>query len=80
MSNEELVKYEKIITLNDTSFDIICKTTKTLLCFMEENNSKEGMYTEFFCLRFTDSERNNFGKDLKLQWACLPIKKNVEYV
>lgn len=80
MSDEEFIRYEKIITLNDESFDVIWKATQTLLFFMEENNRRENVYTEFFSLRFTNSERNPFGKDLKLEWACLPLQLKDEYV
>jgi hypothetical protein len=71
MSKNELIKYEKIITLNDYSFDMIEYFTKILMNFMHEKNKNDGTFTKFFLLRLKDSENSPFAKDLVLEWAVL---------
>ena len=71
MSKDKLVKYEKIITLNDHSFEMIKRNSMILMYFMEEKNREDRTFTEFFQLRLKDSEKNQFAKDLVLEWAVL---------
>lgn len=68
---ENLIKFNKIVTLNDDSFDVIFLATQKLMYCMKETNEKQKMRTEFFNLRLKYSEKNLFGKDLVLEWYAI---------
>jgi hypothetical protein len=65
----ETEHFEKIITVNDESFEIIRHYIDKLLFFMYKENSNKKI--EYFILRLKDSEKSPFSKDLKLEWSCL---------
>ena len=70
---EELIKYEKIITINHDSIDIVINCMNMLLRFIEEKCKKDNERLEYFQCNLTDSEKNQFAKDLKIKWA---VQKN----
>lgn len=65
------IKFEKIITVNDTSHQVLSTAVQQLLVCMEETNQKHSVHTEYFRLRLKDSEKSPFGKDLLLEWVCI---------
>lgn len=74
MANE-LVKFEKILTLNDASNETIDTCLQLLFNLMKNTNFSKELTLEYFSLKLTHSEKNPFGKDLKLEWASLPLKE-----
>lgn len=74
----EQENYEKIITINDESYETIRYCVDRLIFFMFEENSNPNV--EYFSLRLKDSEKSPFSKDLLLEWSCLkqPERLNPE--
>ncbi len=68
---EDLVKFEKILTLNDHSFEVLKECTLRLLFYMKETNDLNQASTEFLSLRLKDSEKNPFAKDLVIEWCAI---------
>ena len=64
----ELENYEKIITVNDQSYEYIRHFVNKLLFFIYNENCNK--HVEYFRLRLKDSEKSPFGKDLLLEWCC----------
>lgn len=64
----EYEDYEKIITINDESYEVIRHCVDKLLFFMFKDNKNP--LVEYFRLRLKDSEKSPFSKDLKLEWRC----------
>jgi hypothetical protein len=75
MNKPELIQYEKIITVNDQSFNIIHQMMQRLLFFINDKCQKDAETLEYFQCNLTDSERSPFSKDLKIKWA---VTKNKE--
>jgi hypothetical protein len=68
---DDFLKFEKILTTNDDSFENISHMTFLLFHCMKETNEKHNVRTEYFRLKLTDSEKNPFAKDLILEWATI---------
>lgn len=66
---DDLVKYEKIITINDERKETLSTSALLLINCMYETGEKNGDYPQFFRMSFTNSEKNPFAKDMKLEWA-----------
>lgn len=64
-----LLTYEKILTLNDESFAVISGCSDVLLSFIKEKCDKDQEHLEYFQLNLTDSENSPFSKNLKIKWA-----------
>lgn len=61
--------FQKIITLNDQSYEQIIHCVTKLLYFMFFENENKNV--EYFRLRLKDSERAPFAaKDLLMEWTC----------
>jgi hypothetical protein len=69
MENKDLIQYEKIITLNLEIFPMINECTDRLFCYIKDKCKKDNETLHFFQINYTNSERNSFGKDLKIKWA-----------
>lgn len=72
--NDDLSKYdkfEKIITLNSYTHVEIRNNIMKLLYFMENHNEKYNVTTQYLRIRLTDSEKNQFAKDLILEWSTI---------
>lgn len=67
-------RYEKIITINDESYDTIRYAIDKLIFFMYKENKNKNV--EYFRLRLKDSEKSPFSKDLLLEWACSKHNEN----
>ncbi len=67
--SKDLIQYEKILTLNDESFENIQKCNLILLNFVKENCKLFNEDLQYFQINLTDSEKNPFAKDLKIKWA-----------
>jgi hypothetical protein len=64
----EAEHFEKIITVNDWSYEAIRHCVDKLLFSMFKENAN--LHVEYFRLRLKDSERSPFSKDLLLEWVC----------
>lgn len=60
--------FEKIITVNDESYEVIRHCIDKLIFFMYKENQNKNI--EYFRLRLKDSEKSPFSKDLLLEWIC----------
>lgn len=67
----ELIKFEKIITINNYSTEDIKRFVHMLFICMDETNNKHNCITQFLNMTLKDSQRSSFAKDLKLEWACV---------
>lgn len=66
--------YEKIITINDQSYEVVSQCVERLIFFMYQQNSNVNI--EYFRLRLKDSEKSPFSKDLLLEWCCSKQPEN----
>jgi len=71
ISPPELLKFEKILTINRYDFDFILESMQRLFVCMKETNTIHSCYTEFFSFRLKDSEKIPFAKDMILHWASV---------
>jgi len=62
------MKFEKIITINDQSFETLEKCVETLMSFMKDYNKKNNLILEYFSIRTKDSDKNPFAIDMVLNW------------
>lgn len=69
MENKKIIQYEKIITLNLETFPMINECVDRLLFYIEDKCKKDNETLHFFQVNYTNSEKNPFGKDLKIKWA-----------
>ena len=69
----ELVRYEKIISLNSSGFDLnsvlINECVFLLLGYVHDKCKKDNETLQYFQMNLTDSEKNPFGLELKIKWA-----------
>lgn len=64
----EAEHYEKILTVNEFSYETIRHCIDKLIFFMyKENKNKQ---VEYFRMRLKDSEKSSFAKDLLIEWVC----------
>jgi len=68
-------KFEKILILNDYSFDSIRDNVNRLLYCMKETNEHYETYTVFMRFRLIDSDKYRNAKELILEWATPYIKE-----
>jgi hypothetical protein len=68
MTEDEILKFEKIITINDESQEIYTKCMLFLLNCMYESNKLNKVYLTYFRIRTKDSEKTMNSKDIVLEW------------
>lgn len=73
MIKENLVHYEKIVTVNDESFLVVNKVIDVLLNFIKNKCEKDAETMQYFQINFTDSEKCMNAKDMKIKWC---VSKN----
>jgi len=69
--NEE--RFQKIITVNDESYETISHCVQKLIFYMYNTNPNPNI--EYFRFRLKDSEMGIGAKDLMLEWVCIKSDK-----
>ena len=69
INDDDLIQYEKIITLNEKKFLVFRECIDRLFYFIEDKCKKDNEIMHFFQINYTNSERCEFSKDLKIKWA-----------
>ena len=75
--DDELIRYEKIITITPQhDQNIIQHSMNLLLQVMYDHSRQKNEWVEFFRMNLIDSEKTFGAKDLKLEWASIPTERN----
>jgi len=67
----ELIKFNKVIILNEWSFEHLLKVLQILLYHMQETNKNLKMTTQFFRFNLVDSILYRGAKELRFEWESI---------